>query len=293
MRDISCPICGERKEIKILNSSQFNLYFCQKCKNGFVYPIPKNLSDYYPKLYWQYLGRFSSLRQWLHNSYQQVRINWFKKYLSKGTVLDVGSGEGVFGKMLGNNFSITNLEYPDAKVSNKSVIKVDFLSWKTNQKFDGIVFLESLEHIVNPKKYLKKASQLLKKDGYIFIEYPRFSSLESRILGKFWLQRDIPRHLFHFSEEGLKNIAKMVNLRMISQKGVMSYQYSPYCLLASLVQLLRLPSLNLRLGIVKNLPTLLFLIIASPIAFLLEIIFYLIGESPTGLVVLKRNTSPN
>ena len=283
-----CPICNKKTKIKLLDSGEFNLYLCKDCKNGFIHPIPNNLSGYYPKLYWQHLGRFSNLRVWLHNWLQKDRTRWFKSYISQGSVLDIGSGEGAFGSLLGNKFKITNLEYPKAKVRNKSVIKADFLSWKTKEKFDGIVFLESLEHVTNPREYLKKASSLLKKGGYIFVEYPRFSSLESKILGKYWLQRDIPRHLFHFTEEGLRILAKRVNLKVVEQKGIMSFQYSPYCLLASCVQILKLPSLNLRLGVVKNISTLLFLVIGAPLAFILETIFYFIGESPSGLLVLQK-----
>ena len=134
---------------------------------------------------------------------------------------------------------------------------------------------------------------MLKKDGYIFIEYPRFSCFESQFLGKYWLNRDIPRHLFHFTEEGIRNIAKRANLKIIDQKGIMSYQYSPYCLLASFIQVCKLPSLNLRLGVIKNIPTLLFLLIGAPLAFIFETIFYLLGQSPVGLIVLKKNTIKN
>lgn len=283
-----CPLCLEKTNIQLLDFSQFNLYFCKSCNNGFVYPIPKNISEYYPEIYWQNLGKFSSLRQGLHNSFQKTRVQWFGKYISKGSVLDIGSGEGIFGKMLGKNFSVTNIEFPGAKVKNNDVIKNDFLKWKTNKRFAAIVFLESLEHIINPLEYLKKAKSLLKKNGFIFIEYPRFSSLESRILGKYWLQRDIPRHLFHFTEEGLRNIAEQVNLKIVTQTEIMSFQYSPYCLLASVGQILNIPTLNLRLGIIKNLPTLIFLLIGVFLTFILEIIFYLIGESPLGLVILKK-----
>lgn len=283
-----CPICLKINRIELLDSSGFSLYLCKTCKNGFISPVPRNLSDYYPKIYWQHQGRFSKIRDWLHTGLQEDRAHWFKNYLTKGHVLDVGSGEGIFGKTLGNNFNTTNLEYPGAQVENKSVIKKDFLSWKTNLKFDGIVFLESLEHVPNPQKYLKKASSLLKKGGYIFVEYPRFSSFESKLLGKYWLQRDIPRHLFHFTEEGLRILAKRESLKVVEQKGLMSFQYSPYCLLASFVQIVKLPSLNLRLGIIKNIPTLLFLAIGAPIAFILETFFYLIGESPLGLIVLRK-----
>ncbi len=287
MNKIICPVCN-KTEIKLLDKGKFNLYFCKICKNGFIYPVPKNLSEYYPKMYWQHLGKLSSLRQWLHNSLQKDRVHWFKSFLSEGNVLDVGSGEGVFGNMLGGKFKVTNLEYPGADVNNKNVVKADFLSWKTKKRFDGIVFLESLEHVPNPQKYLQKASSLLKKGGYIFVEYPRFSSFESKILGKYWLQRDIPRHLFHFTEEGLRNIAHNANLKVITQRGLMSYQYSPYCLLASIVQIAKLPSLNLRLGVVKNIPTLFFLLIDAPAAFILETLFFFIGESPAGLLVLQK-----
>lgn len=289
MSKINCPICKESKGIEIIDSGEFNLYFCKNCKDGFVFPIPKDMSKYYPKIYWQNLGRLSSLREGIHNSFQKLRAHWFKKYISKGNILDVGSGEGRFGEMLGKNFNITNIEYPGAKVSNKEVIKVNFLKWKTNKKFDAIVFLESLEHVTNPLDYLKKAESLLQKDGLIFVEYPRFGSLESKILRKYWLQRDVPRHLFHFTEEGLKNIATQVNLKIVTQTGIMSFQYSPYCLLASVGQMLGISTLNLRLGVLKNLPNLLYLAIGAPIAFILEIFFYFIGESPLGLTILKKN----
>ncbi len=285
---INCPICKEDKEINLIDPGKFNLYLCQNCKSGFIFPIPKDMSKYYPEIYWQNLGRFSSLREGLHNSFQKLRVNWFKKYISKGNVLDVGSGEGKFGQILEKNFNVTNLEYPGAKVHNKEVIKVDFLNWRTNKKFDAIVFLESLEHVIDPLKYLQKATSLLNKNGLIFIEYPRFGSLESKILGKYWLQRDIPRHLFHFSEKGLKNIASQVNLKVVTQTEIMSFQYSPYCLLASVGQALNIGTLNLRLGVIKNTPNLLYLSIGASLAFILEILFYLVGESPLGLTVLKK-----
>lgn len=289
MTKISCSSCKNKTNIEILDAGQFNLYLCNNCKNGFVYPIPKSLSKYYPKIYWQHPGKFSKIRNWLHNSLQKDRVSWFRKYLSSGTVLDVGSGEGSFGKFLGEGFRVTNLEAPFAQVDNKKVIKANFLSWKPKQKFNGIVFLESLEHVQNPQAYLKKASILLKKGGYIFVEYPRFSSLESRIFGKYWLNRDIPRHLVHFTEVGLRAIARKVSLEVVSQKGIMSYQYSPYCLVASMMNVLGMKTLNLRLGLLYNTPVLIFLTLMAPLSFLLETIFFYLGQSPVGLIVLRKD----
>ena len=83
-----CSICLEETNIQLLDSNRFNLYFCNNCNNGFVHPVPKNIFKYYPEIYWQNLGKFSSLRQSLHDSFQKTRVRWFKKYISKGDVLD-------------------------------------------------------------------------------------------------------------------------------------------------------------------------------------------------------------
>lgn len=289
LKKITCPLCSSSGQIKLMDKNKYNLYFCSFCKNGFVNPQSESIDEFYPEIYWQHLGPFKSIRRYIHISFQKKRTEYFQGFLTSGQVLDVGAGEGDFGKMLDKKFKVTNLEYSSSKVKGKDILKVDFLSFTPHKRFDAIVFLESLEHVTNPLKYLKKASSLLKENGLIFVEYPRFGSLESKILGKYWLQRDIPRHLFHFTEKGLRNIAEKADLKVISQRGIMSYQYSPYCLLAGIIQAIKLPTLNLRLGITKNLLTLIFLCVGAPAAFILETIFYFIGESPIGLIVLKKN----
>lgn len=285
-----CPNCknSSNAKIEILDKDKFTLYMCKDCENVFVSPVPKNMDKYYPALYWRYQGILSQFRKWLHYSFQKKRVDYLKGYLSKGEILDVGSGEGVFGKLLGPNFKVTNLEYPGAKVENSSVIKAEFLSWDPRQKFDAIFFLESLEHVAYPQKYLVKAQELLKNSGYIFVEYPRFSCFESKLLGKYWMQQDIPRHLFQFTDRGLLKIAERANLLSIAQKGILSYEYSPYCLLVSLMNILKLKPLNLRKGLVYNVPTLTFLIIFSPLAFITEIVLYFFNQAPVDLVVFKK-----
>lgn len=288
MSKLFCPICKSSFQVEVLEKGKFTLYICKNCGNGFVSPVPKNMERYYPALYWQYQGIFSKFRKWLHYSFQKKRIGYLKGYLSKGEILDVGSGEGVFGKLLCPKFKITNLEYPGAKIENNNIIKADFLKWHVRKKFDAIFFLESLEHVAYPQQYLVKARKLLKDNGYIFVEYPRFNCFESKILGEHWLQRDIPRHLFHFTDRGLAKIARRVNLKAVAQKCVLSYEYSPYCLLVSVMNILKIRPLNLRKGLTYNIPTFLFLAVFSPISFLAETILYFFNQSPTGLMVLKK-----
>lgn len=283
-----CPNCNSNRDISIIDSNKFDLFFCNECSNGFLFPVPKNLNNYYPQEYWQFPGQLAFIRKGLHDLLQFRRKRWVTKYLSDGEILDVGAGEGVFGKILGPKFKVTNLEFPSARVKNKNVLKKDFIKWKTEKKFDGIVFLESLEHVPNPQKYIGKAASLLKKGGYIFIECPRFDSLESKFFGEYWLHRDLPRHLSQLTEKGLAILAKRCKLANVNQGGILLYEYSPYCFVISLMFKLGIKTPNLKRNFLSNVYPLFLLIILSPIAFIAETVFYYLKQAPVELSVFQK-----
>lgn len=287
-KTVVCPNCQINSNVLYLNSDKFNIYFCKTCQNGFLNPVPKNMDDYYPAGYWQFPGQLANIREGLHNLLQIRRKKWLSKYISRGKILDFGAGEGVFGKVLGDNFKVTNLESPSAKVINKDVLKLDFLKWRTKEKFNGIVFLESLEHVSSPQDYLKKASSLLKKGGYILIECPRFDCIESKFFGKYWLHLDLPRHLSHLTEKGITILAKRCGLVKVSQGGVMLYEFSPYCFLVSLMLLLKIKPLNLREKSFSNFIPLSFIVLFFPIALLAETFFYYLKQAPIELSIFRK-----
>lgn len=284
-----CPNCKKDKNIVSLFSNPSNLYFCKVCKNGFLYPVPKNLGKFYPPLYWQFPGQLSFIREGLHNLLQKTRRNWLERYLPGGDILDVGAGEGMFGEILGRNFTITNIEAPFAKVKNKHVIREDFLKWNRRKKFDGIVFLESLEHVPSPQDYLKKAASLLKEGGYIFVECPRFDCWESSFFKEKWLHLDLPRHLAHLTRKGLSIIASRNNLKVVSQTGMLIYEFSPYCFIVSLMLYLGVKPLNLREKFISNLATILLALLLLPIGIIVETIFHLFDQDPVEFSVFQRN----
>ena len=124
------------------------------------------------------------------------------------------------------------------------MLKKDFLKWQTNQKFDAIPFWESLEHTPAPQRYLTKAFRLLKKGGCIFIEYPRYNSLESRLFAKNWFLMDMPRHLNHLTDKGLVKILSRVGFSNIALKSVPSFEYALWDFVASILIALKIRSTN-------------------------------------------------
>lgn len=290
-----CPNCKNKDKVTILtnnsyskNNKDFYILFCDSCFNGFLHPVPKNMGQYYSQTHWQHPGLFSSVRYTLHNLWQQSRKEWLEKYLKSGAILDVGAGEGIFGEKLGPKFQVTNLESPFAILNNKDVIRADFLKWKSSKKFDGIVFLESLEHVPSPEDYLKKAESLLNKGGYIFVECPRFDSWESRFFKGKWLHLDIPRHLAQLTRKGLKTLALRNHLKIVNQKGMLVYELSPYGFTISLMHHLGIKPLSLKEKSVGNLISILIALIILPLGVIVETIFHLFDQDPIELSVFQK-----
>lgn len=285
---LSCPQCQNDAILTLSTLNQkFHILFCSNCFLGFTYPVPKNIGKFYSDIYWKSSGITGILKDMLYKLFQARRKKWIKKYLNKGKILDVGSGEGIFGKSLPDQYKVTNLDIPDAEIKNPNVIKEDFIKWQTKQKFDAVVFWESLEHTSNSVEYIKKVCSLLNKNGLIMIEFPRYDSLESKIFSKYWFHLDPPRHLTHLTIRGLIKVLKSNNLKILSYQSVIAPEYSLGGFVASVLAVLRIDTSDL----FKRHISLLYLIIVLPIlltALLWQIILYLINQSPIGIIIARK-----
>ena len=288
--DKQLPICQTcrnnylvSKVSKKTHQKQFSVYHCDGCKNGFTYPVPSNMSPWYRQEYYKVSGVAGKLKKVVYQYFQRRRVLWVKRYVTHGIVIDVGSGDGVFGKNLGNNYTVIDIEAPFAHVVSDTLIKTDFLSWKPKKPADAVVFWESLEHVSDPKVYLAHAKTLLKPAGYVFIEYPRFNSLESRLFGSRWYHLDVPRHLSHLSEAGISNLTDSGFL-IIYKGGIWAPEYAIVGFAASL---LGLTAEDLGHRLRSPLFSLLFVLVLF-ISFLIEAVLALFGQSPIGLVIAKK-----
>ena len=135
-------------------------------------------------------------------------------FRGEGRILDVGCGPGKLLRVLreqgwdahGVDFSSVAADSARAKHGLK-VKCSDLLAAEYPQSsFDVVLFSHSLEHIYNPVETLREVHRILKPGGLLLIYVPNAGSFESHVFGKWWVQWDVPRHLFHFTKETITKL---------------------------------------------------------------------------------------
>ena len=160
------------------------------------------------------------------------------KPLSKLKILDIGCGGGLVSEPLcrlgadvtGIDASSKNIEV--AKIhSNKSGLKIKYLNTspekkKIKEKFDVVLNLEVVEHVENLDLFLKSSSDLLKKNGLMFIATINrtFESYIKAIIGAEYLLRWLPIGTHSWEKflkpEEIEESLNKLNLKKVELDGV-------------------------------------------------------------------------
>src|SRR5262249_27857314 len=90
--------------------------------------------------------------------------------------------------------------------------------------FDCITLWHSLEHLQDPLSSLKSAVSLLRPQGWCIIAVPDGSGLQARMFGAEWLHLDVPRHLFHFNSQSLRQLLETTGFE-IRQTWHQEFEY--------------------------------------------------------------------
>ena len=185
-------------------------------------PVPQELSKYYESK--AYLSHTNAQNSLFEKAYQCVKTYMLRKKRAlvsdqlgnpqKNTprLLDYGAGSGDFAThMLQNNWEVTAIE-PHTKaralVQSKQVTCYASLQeLPEHKKYDIISLWHVLEHIPNYIQVLEHLKTLLAPKGKLIIAVPNFKSYDATFYKQYWAGWDVPRHLWHFSEQTLKHIA--------------------------------------------------------------------------------------
>ncbi len=119
-------------------------------------------------------------------------------------VLEIGSNRGDFLYLLKEKFSNINIlgcEPTEFKNLNVPTVNSFFDAQLFNTRFDLIIVRHTLEHIKNPKIFIKELTKIISQKGKVFIEVPNIINSLDNMIEDF-----TPDHVNYFSSQTLENI---------------------------------------------------------------------------------------
>jgi len=179
-------------------------------------PIPEVMATgiFYDRAGGEYLSP-----EKLTSDYADVRfareLRLFRTYCPRGSVLDVGCSSGGFlyqlkqrfpgdYQILGTDVSQGPLDH--AARMGVPVARGDFLNQMFPEKFDAVTFWAVMEHLADPRLFLRQAAAILKPGGHCLILTPNMRSLAVRLLGAKY-RYIFPEHLNYFTPATLRKFA--------------------------------------------------------------------------------------
>ncbi len=185
--------------------------------------------------------RFAATIETAVGRFRQGRARWLMRHVnSGGRVLDIGCGRGLMlAHLARRGYRVAATEIgEEAAVQARTIPGIDLrvgdtaLSSFPEASFDAVTSFHTLEHMVDPVATLVATRRLLAPGGQLFLEVPLLSQT-ARAFGPAWFHLDPPRHLVHFSREGLERAAATAGLAMV-ERHTFSLEFSAPSLFLSL-----------------------------------------------------------
>jgi SAM-dependent methyltransferase len=238
-----CPVC-EGVEFHPLFSATDRLYHttaepfqvveCAQCRLMQLspQPTPAELDRYYPKHYWftpedSTTGRMEQIyRRFVLRDHVRFVERALRESEESGPVLDVGCGGGLFLRLLRDRgFGVMGLD---------SSVEAARVAWTANhvpvtcgalsqapfppQSCAGITMFHVIEHLHDPRCYLKAAHDLLRPDGRLIVQAPNAGCWQFLLLGASWNGVDVPRHLYDFRPADLDRLLDACGFEVLRRK---------------------------------------------------------------------------
>ncbi len=233
----TCPFCGSDKmkdflKVKdyFLSKENFSISTCRNCGLKFTNPRPGDdkLSYYYQsEKYYSHSKKKNAFIPWLYQiiKRQNIKTKYHQIIPKKqsGRMLDIGCGTGDFLLYCRQNtWQISGVE-PDQgarkiaeELLGEKIFSVNETNLWANSMFDLITMWHVLEHVSNLNKQFIELHRLLKKGGKLVLALPNFQSDDAGYYKENWAAWDVPRHLYHFNEEVITQIASKYGFELLN-----------------------------------------------------------------------------
>lgn len=239
----NCPVCGfsDFKNVfevqdYTVSGERFSISECGNCSLRFTQDVPDaaSIAPYYKSE--DYISHTDESKGLIGKLYKKVRKKTLSQKrklviketgLSTGNLLDIGCGIGAFAnEMVQHKWQVKGLE-PDAgaRAMAKQLYNLDLEDEKnlfqlSPEYFDAITLWHVLEHVHDLMGYIRQIKLILKAKGKLLIAVPNYTSLDAKIYKEYWAAYDVPRHLYHFSPQSMKQLIEKNGLKITGYRAM-------------------------------------------------------------------------
>lgn len=203
-----CPLCKSNKNELLFTNSRGNKYLenyvCENC--GFVYTYPRISNEEVKRLYSEGvfskearkynkpdLNKFIQTESWALERLHLLEQKLPTFFTSAKSCLEIGCGAGSFSWLLKSRGHIVKAIEPDTVFVNSAIerYKIDvetllFDNFNNAQSFDLICNFHVIEHVLDPRQFVKDIYKRLNSNGIIYIECPTIDNIYTGDLNTFF-----------------------------------------------------------------------------------------------------------
>ncbi|WP_394748014.1 class I SAM-dependent methyltransferase [Spongiimicrobium salis] len=214
-----------------VSGETFELYHDPDADMLVTSPQPQDLGKYYESE--AYISHTDAREGFIDQLYQGVKkysLSKKAKLIEKYkhghlTLLDVGAGTGDFlATTQKRGWTVSGVEPNTAareRAKQKGINLSTTLKELSGKQFDVITLWHVLEHLPDLKDQIKEFKNLLSDDGILVIAVPNFKSYDASHYNKFWAAYDVPRHLWHFSQNSIASLFAKERMHVFQTKPML------------------------------------------------------------------------
>ncbi len=221
---VACPVCGNNASQNYLNISPLALRKCYSCE--IVYTSPRVKEDQIGKYYGAIHHELYNIPtdESLHDPFYNRIIDTIQALNPQSkTLLDIGAGGGRFAhcaKQKGLEITVQDISQENIdniqkrygiNGTNACIDKI-----QGQEQYDSLSLLHVLEHVYDPKSFLKTCRELLKPSGVIAVLLPNLFSIDCTANSK--LRSNVisfPYHNFFFTPATFEDLATQCGFKIV------------------------------------------------------------------------------
>jgi SAM-dependent methyltransferase len=227
-----CPACGEPlpataraappSDRRLAARNTYSLVDCETCGTASVVAAERSgerATLYRVGSYAQARGRVDVALEPLRRLAEWDRLRALPRLKAEARVLDVGAGTGRFLVALERaGYRARGLDPVGSgpRVERTTLEDADL----PRAAMDAVVFWHVLEHLDDPAGALERARHTLVPGGALVLAVPNGASLQARLGGERWFQRDIPRHAVFFTERGVRSLLERSGFSVVAVRHI-------------------------------------------------------------------------